>query len=98
MPGPGSFQRLPAITRYAPKIPSRDGPVGRPRFRYLAQLFGLWLFGKRFQSAVALANTEIVDRQNVHTFQGVHQQHLDGPTADAFDGDHSLDESVVVDR
>jgi hypothetical protein len=67
-----------------PKIPGRNGSVGRPRFSDFAKFTWFWLNRQGFQRAIPLPHTKIVDGKDVHPLKRIHEQHLDGPSTDPF--------------
>src|SRR5579864_8659176 len=89
-------RRFLAELRRAPKIPARDGAIGRPASPVFGERLGCRLRAFLESESEALADTIIVDRQHIGAAESEHQEHLGGPAADATHRGEALDHRRIV--
>ncbi len=79
----------------APHVPTGDGAVGAPTFAKGEKFLGLGHVFSAVGDGPAFFDAEVVDGQDVGAAKAEDQEHFDGPSADAANGDEALDEFFV---
>ncbi len=86
---------FPGVVHGAPHIPTGDGAIGTPAF---AEFGKLARFGNRFFAigeGETFLHAVIMNRQHVRASQTENQEHLDGPGADAANGDEPVNKFPI---
>src|SRR5437773_8701117 len=79
----------------APHVPTGDGAVRAPALAEGKEFLGRGHVLFAVGNGPALPDAEVVDGENVGAAEAEDQKHLDGPGADAADGNKALDELFV---
>ena len=79
----------------APEVPGGYGAIGAPAFAEFEEVFGFGDVALVVGEGKAFLDAEVVDGEDVGAAEAEDEEHLDGPGADAADGDEAGDELVV---
>lgn len=79
-----------------PHVPCSYGAVGLPPFTETVHLRGPGNVLKAVQHLNALADAEVANRENIRAVKGEYHEHVNRPSANAFDHGEHREEGLVI--